>query len=400
MIVNRFNSIRSLNIVRPLAVGLYQILSAPVYLTPFKPPQNHVLPSQVRPFSNLRSSPVDHARSLKIVRPLAVGLHQILSAQAYLTAFKPPQNHILPTQVRTFSNLRSSPVDQVRLSASLTDPTYRKIPPPANWGINFVWRNRPYIVERDGEYYKTLNPGIRFLNPFSEKIAYVHCLREQVIKIPIEKLTSDLDKFQIVIFGVLHIKIVDPVLASYGNKDDLISAITQLVKKKLPLRNMIEKIIFSGIFDVLRKYYDFQYVCPRYLALRDFDASDVSEIDDINNITTTAWGVKCVRIKIDFWLPDKNPIEWDDVKEILIGYFFNKERMNQAIDSLSRLNGFRIYDAIKRLRNHYRRTEGGGSSKGDEMERSRGVRGSSKDDDSGITGSSCKVNESGLVLCA
>ena len=72
-----------------------------------------------------------------------------------------------------------------------------------------------YIVERLGNYHKTLGPGFHALIPFIDKVVYKQDLREETIEVePQECFTKDNVKVEV--DGVIYLSVVDPVNASYG----------------------------------------------------------------------------------------------------------------------------------------------------------------------------------------
>lgn len=72
-----------------------------------------------------------------------------------------------------------------------------------------------HIVERLGNYHKTLAPGFHALIPFIDKVVYKQDLREETIEVePQECFTKDNVKVEV--DGVLYLSVVDPVNASYG----------------------------------------------------------------------------------------------------------------------------------------------------------------------------------------
>lgn len=72
-----------------------------------------------------------------------------------------------------------------------------------------------YIVERLGNYQKTLGPGFHALIPFIDKVVYKQDLREETIEVePQECFTKDNVKVEV--DGVIYLTVMDPVNASYG----------------------------------------------------------------------------------------------------------------------------------------------------------------------------------------
>lgn len=72
-----------------------------------------------------------------------------------------------------------------------------------------------FIVERLGNYHKTLGPGFHALIPFIDKVVYKQDLREETIEVePQECFTKDNVKVEV--DGVIYLSVIDPVNASYG----------------------------------------------------------------------------------------------------------------------------------------------------------------------------------------
>jgi regulator of protease activity HflC (stomatin/prohibitin superfamily) len=130
------------------------------------------------------------------------------------------------------------------------------------------------IIERLGEYKKTLNAGFHILIPFLDRVAYRHNLKEQAIDIP-EQVCITKDNVQVGIDGVLYLQVLDAARASYGISDYEF-AISQLAQTTL--RSEIGKI------DLDRTFEERQLI----------NSNIVSELDKASE----PWGVKVLRYEI------------------------------------------------------------------------------------------------------
>ncbi len=84
--------------------------------------------------------------------------------------------------------------------------------------LRLVPNQYAHIVERLGNYHKTLGPGFHALIPFIDKVVYKQDLREETIEVePQECFTKDNVKVEV--DGVLYLSVMDPVNASYGVTD-------------------------------------------------------------------------------------------------------------------------------------------------------------------------------------
>lgn len=105
------------------------------------------------------------------------------------------------------------------------------------WGILFlvliykckdvfvsVPQGKAYIVEQWGRYKETLGPGLHFLTPIAERIAFKQDLREQTINVPPQECFTS-DNVKILVDGVMYITVTDPQAASYGVTDYSFAAI-------------------------------------------------------------------------------------------------------------------------------------------------------------------------------
>jgi len=81
--------------------------------------------------------------------------------------------------------------------------------------IRLVPNQYAHIVERLGNYHKTLGPGFHALIPFVDVVVYKQDLREETIEVePQECFTKD--NVQVEVDGVIYMSVMDPVNASYG----------------------------------------------------------------------------------------------------------------------------------------------------------------------------------------
>jgi regulator of protease activity HflC (stomatin/prohibitin superfamily) len=90
--------------------------------------------------------------------------------------------------------------------------------------IQLVPTQKAYIVERLGNYHKTLGPGFHALVPFFDQVKYKQDLREETIEVePQECFTKDNVKVEV--DGVIYLAVIDPVNASYGVTDYRFAAV-------------------------------------------------------------------------------------------------------------------------------------------------------------------------------
>jgi len=95
--------------------------------------------------------------------------------------------------------------------------------------IKVVPQQEAWIVERFGRFERVFKEGgLQIIIPFVHRISYKHSLKEQVIDVP-EQAAITKDNVTLNIDGVLYVKVIDPVEASYGVSDPYL-AVAQLAQ--------------------------------------------------------------------------------------------------------------------------------------------------------------------------
>lgn len=140
--------------------------------------------------------------------------------------------------------------------------------------IKIVPQQNAFVVERLGRYDRTLTPGLKFVIPFIERVAYRHSLKEVPLDVPSQVCITK-DNTQLQVDGILYFQVTDPMRASYGSSDYLM-AITQLAQTTL--RSVIGRMELDKTFEE-----------------RDLiNASVVNALDE----AALTWGVKVLRYEI------------------------------------------------------------------------------------------------------
>ena len=140
--------------------------------------------------------------------------------------------------------------------------------------FKIVPQQNAWVVERLGKYDRTLTPGLKFVLPFIEKVAYKHSLKEVPLDVP-SQVCITRDNTQLQVDGIIYFQVTDPMRASYGSSNYLV-AITQLAQTLL--RSVIGKMELDKTFEE-----------------RDtINASVVNALDE----AAANWGVKVLRYEI------------------------------------------------------------------------------------------------------
>ena len=94
--------------------------------------------------------------------------------------------------------------------------------------VRVVPQQEAWVVERFGKFHTVLQPGLNFIIPIIDRVAYRQTLKE----IPMDtssQICITKDNTQLQVDGVLYFQVTNPELASYGTSD-FVMAITQLAR--------------------------------------------------------------------------------------------------------------------------------------------------------------------------
>ena len=147
--------------------------------------------------------------------------------------------------------------------------------------VKIVPQQHAWVKERLGKYAGTLSPGLNFLVPFIDQVAYKHSLKEVPLDVP-SQVCITRDNTQLQVDGISYFQVTDPMRASYGSSN-YIMAVTQLAQTSL--RSVIGKLELDKTFEE-----------------RDIiNAQVVQAIDE----AALNWGVKVLRYEIKDLTPPK-----------------------------------------------------------------------------------------------
>ena len=140
------------------------------------------------------------------------------------------------------------------------------------------------IIERLGKFKAVMEPGLHFLIPFVDRVAYRHDVREQVLDIPAQSCISR-DNIQINVDGLVYIKVMDGMKASYGIEDYRRASVNLA---QTTMRSEIGKLNLGQTFSE-----------------RDtLNETIVREIDKASD----PWGIKVLRYEVRNIIPSDNVI--------------------------------------------------------------------------------------------
>ena len=141
-------------------------------------------------------------------------------------------------------------------------------------GVKIVPQQQAWIIENLGKFDRQLEPGLNLLIPFVERVAYKHSLNEFAYDVQ-EQPAITRDNVTMMMDGVLYLRIIDPVQASYGVSDP-IYAVSQLAQTTM--RSEIGKLSLDQCFE-------------------ERETLNANIVTAINQASQT-WGVQCMRYEI------------------------------------------------------------------------------------------------------
>lgn len=141
-------------------------------------------------------------------------------------------------------------------------------------GIKIVPQQSAWIIEKLGRFDRKLEPGLNFLVPYIERVAYKHSLKEYAFDVQ-EQTAITRDNVTLLMDGVIYVRIVDPIQASYGVSDP-VYAVTQLAQTTM--RSEIGKLALDESFE-------------------ERERLNANIVQAINQASQT-WGIQCMRYEI------------------------------------------------------------------------------------------------------
>ncbi len=143
-----------------------------------------------------------------------------------------------------------------------------------NFSVRVISQGDEALVERLGKYRRTLKPGLQFVLPLVDKIAYVDTIRERVLDIPPQSVITN-DNLTLEVDAVVYWQIMEIERAYYAI-ENVESAIQEIVLTSM--RSQIGRLPLQQI-----------------LSTKDeIDKALLKKLDE----ATSSWGVKVIRVEI------------------------------------------------------------------------------------------------------
>jgi len=153
------------------------------------------------------------------------------------------------------------------------------------YSVRVIPQQSAYVVERLGQYDRTLTGGLHIIIPFMDVVRYRHSLKEVVLDIPAQICITK-DNVSVHVDGVLFFRVMDPKNASSGVNDYIVGLI-QLAQTTLRSE--------TGKIDLDRTFEERERV----------NHAVVEAIDKASD----PWGVKVLRYEIKSITPPKDVLD-------------------------------------------------------------------------------------------
>jgi regulator of protease activity HflC (stomatin/prohibitin superfamily) len=140
--------------------------------------------------------------------------------------------------------------------------------------MRIVPQQSAWLVERLGKFHRVLEPGLNFVSPFIDRVAFRFDTREMPTEVPPQVCIS-LDNTTLTVDGFLYLQITDPVKAAYGSSNPM-NAAMQLAQTSM--RSEIGKLHLD------------QALSSRQL----LNAAVATAVDE----AAVNWGIKVLRYEI------------------------------------------------------------------------------------------------------
>jgi regulator of protease activity HflC (stomatin/prohibitin superfamily) len=141
-----------------------------------------------------------------------------------------------------------------------------------------------YVVERLGKFRCVLEPGFHILIPFFDRIAYRHEMREEALDVAPQSCITR-DNMQVVVDGLIYLKVMNPERASYGIEDYRKASVNLA---QTTMRSEIGKLALHQAFSERDRLND----------------AIVREIDKASD----PWGIKVLRYEVKNITPSNNVV--------------------------------------------------------------------------------------------
>jgi regulator of protease activity HflC (stomatin/prohibitin superfamily) len=147
--------------------------------------------------------------------------------------------------------------------------------------VKIINEKNEYLVERLGQYNTKLEPGLKFVMPFVDKVVYKDTIREKVLDIPPQSCITR-DNVSISVDAVVYWRIMD-MYKAYYKVENLRSAMVNMVLTQI--RSEMGKLELDETFTARQEINE--------ILLRELDTA------------TDPWGVKVTRVELRDIVPSK-----------------------------------------------------------------------------------------------